>query len=367
MVDGHKKNVINSELSFNDLLTFFISQKLNFFRILISSIISGIVLALLSPIEFTSVVSVVQAGSGGKNTKGGITALAGLAGIDLGGSSESSLNPLLYNKVVNSIPFQQKLINSKYDFIGFDEPVSYQRFFDESKRPIGEILLKYTIGLPSLILGSFSKNDDISSRLSDDSTWALNEIEMKRINKLRQNVGISVDTKSGLISISATLPERVAASQMADMILNNLQEFVIRTKLSQINQKVKYLEERYLETKASFEETQILLAEFKDSNVSLSSARAETEEQRLRDEYDLAYSLYQEIAKQLETTKIELKDSTPIFSVIDPATVPTDKSSPRRAMIVFVWLFLGIILGILFIYLKLIWLRLKAQMNVSNL
>ena len=56
-------------------------------------------------------------------------------------------------------------------------------------------------------------------------------------------------------------------------------------------------------------------------------------------------NLYSELATQLEQAKINVKETTPILTVINPVTIPLQKSKPRRAMILFGWMFFGVVLG----------------------
>ena len=59
----------------------------------------------------------------------------------------------------------------------------------------------------------------------------------------------------------------------------------------------------------------------------------------------MAFTVYNELAKQLEQAKLALKESTPVLTVIDPVVVPQQRSEPRRGMIMAVFLFLGLIIG----------------------
>lgn len=44
--------------------------------------------------------------------------------------------------------------------------------------------------------------------------------------------------------------------------------------------------------------------------------------------------------------KIKVEQNTPVFTVIEPITVPPKKSNPNRPMIPFISLFLGGIIGV---------------------
>ena len=75
-----------------------------------------------------------------------------------------------------------------------------------------------------------------------------------------------------------------------------------------------------------------------------------TRQTQLQSEYNLAYNLYLELAKQLETQKIKVQEDTPAFISIEPVSIPLDKSKPNKVMIIAIWSFLGIILGISVIF-----------------
>jgi uncharacterized protein involved in exopolysaccharide biosynthesis len=73
---------------------------------------------------------------------------------------------------------------------------------------------------------------------------------------------------------------------------------------------------------------------------------------------DLKFSetLYEAIARQYEFAKIDQAHEGDMFQVVDPATVPEKRSSPKRAKVLLECLGAGLILGILFALL-LAWLQ----------
>ena len=52
------------------------------------------------------------------------------------------------------------------------------------------------------------------------------------------------------------------------------------------------------------------------------------------------------MAKQLEQAKIQVKETTPILTIIDPVTIPLERSKPKRALILVLFTFLGGFAGI---------------------
>ena len=67
-------------------------------------------------------------------------------------------------------------------------------------------------------------------------------------------------------------------------------------------------------------------------------------------EYNLAFGVYSELAKQVETQNIQVKEDTPIFTVLEPVSVPNLKSKPKRGKILVIWIFTGLLFGIVHVY-----------------
>ena len=55
---------------------------------------------------------------------------------------------------------------------------------------------------------------------------------------------------------------------------------------------------------------------------------------------------------QLEQVKLQVAKDTPVFSFLKPVVVPTEKSAPKRSLIVIIWLFLGVVVGIGYVLAK---------------
>ena len=66
--------------------------------------------------------------------------------------------------------------------------------------------------------------------------------------------------------------------------------------------------------------------------------------QVLQNEMNLAFSVYNQFAMQVEQAKIELKKESPIFSTLNPIEIPSSKSEPIVWKIVFKYFSIGIIM-----------------------
>ena len=115
---------------------------------------------------------------------------------------------------------------------------------------------------------------------------------------------------------------------------------------------LEFIQKQYEEAEKSFKEKQIRLAAFQDSNRGLITAVPMTRQSQLQSDYNLAYNLYVELAKQYENQKIKVQEDTPAFITIEPVSIPLEKSKPKKGMIIAIWSFLGIVIGIGTIFAK---------------
>src|SRR5690606_326447 len=91
---------------------------------------------------------------------------------------------------------------------------------------------------------------------------------------------------------------------------------------------------------------------FRGQNQSIISPFLLNEEERLLSQYNLVAGVYNELAKQVENAEIKIKEDTPNFLVIQPATVPIIPSQPNRILILFVFGFIGFCFSLLVVFSK---------------
>jgi len=113
----------------------------------------GVFVAMTTPNEYTATTIMVPQTSGKSSSMGSLGGLAALAGIDLNSASQSGdMSPILYPKILSSIPFKLELMNTPVQFKDFEKPISLFDYIAKNKKTstLGT-LKKYTIGLPGVI------------------------------------------------------------------------------------------------------------------------------------------------------------------------------------------------------------------------
>ncbi|WP_194973846.1 Wzz/FepE/Etk N-terminal domain-containing protein [Aquiflexum lacus] len=341
-------------------------------RLLVSivavSAILGIFVALVMQNEYTAGSTFVPQTSEQGKVGGNLGGLASLAGINLGGlAGGSEIPPSLYPKIVSSVSFRKDLLNATFNIQGNSQPITYQYYYDSIYRPgLIPSISKYTVGLPGLLIKAIKGNKENSTSSNDFGLINVSETEFEHFKRLDKQVSIQFNEKEGFVSLSFSMPERLMSAQMAKFAEELLQKEVIEFKIQNAREQLKFTEERFEEKKVEFEEIQKKLASFRDRNQNLSSALVLNQLEKLEAEYNFAFNIYTELAKQLEQAKLQVSKDTPIFSIIQPVTIPIEKSAPKRPLIVIVFVFLGLILALGYIFGREFLIGVKEQWDTKG-
>ena len=309
----------------------------------------GLFVALVSPVSYTASCTVVP--QSGENKTGGLSGVAAMMGVNLGTAmmSEGTLSPHIYPEIVKSVPFtleiMQTLITtnrSNGKEITLYEYYTNKQYQDKN---VLSSIKKYTLGLPGVLLGSFRKKSPVEeTAFHADSTtvYTLNEKEKKVYEAIQGALRVSVNPKEGYVSLSYSFPEAKPAAEVTDNLYRTLEKYVSSFKSEKLEDNLQFVEESYETDRQDFLQAQSRLAAFQDANRGLATATARSTEMRLQSEFNIAFSVYSELAKQREQARIAVKENQTILTLVNPAVVPHEKSAPRRSIILVGFLFLGI-------------------------
>jgi len=267
-----------------------------------------------------------------------------MAGINLSTATGSELSPKSYSSIISSVPFQLELMKASLNFEKLDSQVTLYDYYTKIK--FGNPFIKYTVGLPSLIVKAIKgekKNKFNTSKANPLYFITDKQIEVQKI--IEKKVGIFVNDKDGCVSLSYSLPEAYAASQLTHIAQELLQRYITEFKIEKAKVDQEFIQQRYEEAKKNYQAAQQQLASFRDRNKFMLTAVAKTDEERLNGEYTLVTGVYSELAKKLEQAKITVMEETPVFTIIKPVSVPIEKSSPNRPLILAISMFIGLVAG----------------------
>lgn len=151
---------------------------------------------------------------------------------------------------------------------------------------------------------------------------------------MRNNIAISVDKKTAVITISVTDQDALICKTMADSIREHLQDFITayRTNKSRID--MNYYEKLVAEAKSDYEDARRLYGKYADANtnVTLESFRLKIND--LENDMQLKYNTYSTLNTQLQAAKAKVQERTPAFTTIKGASVPIKPAGPKRMLFV---------------------------------
>ena len=309
----------------------------------------GVFIAFTSPDVYTVNTIMVPQIQSQDSRMGGLSSLAAMAGFSLNDMTKSTqdLSPLVYPEIVKSLPFHLEIMNAKYDFNGIASPLNLIQFYQDYYDPgILAAVKKYSIGLPGLLLKAIRPSKTPVASGKEIKLLTITPQERGIHNMLYGQLTLLVDSKNGFLTLTVEAPEAIATAQIAQKAQQVLQDRITEYKIDKAKQNLSFVQSRFDEKKREFEQSQERLARFRDRNLNLGSAMARTDEERLSGEYQIAFNVFSELAKQLENAKIKVKEETPVFAIIQPVSVPLERSSPKKAMIMIIWIFLGGIFGV---------------------
>ncbi len=308
----------------------------------------GVIVALLSPKEYKSTSTLMPEYS--TESQGGASSLlsqyGGLLGIS-GGSYNSNSNAIrvdLYPNIVQSTNFQMQLMQQPFYFSDIDTTATLFEYFTElNSAGVLGFVAEYTIGLPGKILGAILPKKELMTSVpgatEESLVLNLSKEEFEVVETLRGKISASLDEESGIVSVTVTLPDNVAAAAVTEYTIRELTEYLTEYRTEKVLRDLTFVEEQLVTAKIRFEEAQQALAAFRERYQGSLSIRNQTEEQRLQSEYQVAFNLYNGLTQQFEEARLKVQEETPVFKTLEPVQVPlNDETSGAMILIVFIML-----------------------------
>ena len=362
-----KKKLQNDEIDFILLFSKLWNQK----KLILKT---SIIFFLISIVYSLSLMNIYEASSTfyphySNVENSSIKSLAGIAGLNLSAETSSNVPTNLYPNLIESSPFKNNILNQK--IILNNEEITYKNYLQtkNKKSSIFNIIIDYTIKLPIKLLSLIRKKISIvvnkeeieinNKKIQDYIILSQEDYELQKI--LDKTISLEVNEKDGFIKLSVTDESPHIAAQIAKKSEEILQESIINYKIKNIKSVYDFTVEQLEASKKSFYNLQDNLASFKDRNQNIKTDIFLNQLNRIQKEYDIASSVYNDLALNKEKTAIEVKKNTPIFTIIDPVTLPIEKSYPKRTSIVLKFTFLGFILIIVLILIKEPFIIIKNQ------
>lgn len=328
-------------------------------------LLAGVVYLLGARDEYTAGAQLMPEEQSETPSIGNLDVLEEFGGL-LGGLSAGSLldkpNALpiqIYPEIAKSTPILLQLLDQQVRSPDLQQPRTLRAYMADHKpfslwEGIGEGLG----ALSTLVTGGVpDARTPVVGR--DSSIIYLSRSEMKIVEDLQERVTADIDKKTGILHISVTLPDPYISAQVARSAVEALTSYITRYRTNKLEENLAFVQNRYEEAKANANDAMNNLASFRDRNQNLARRLAQTEEERLQAEYDLAFNVYSSLATKLEEAKIKVQEETPVFQVLQPVTLPLEQSRPKTLLVLTLSLLLGVIAAVAIVANDVTWARIR--------
>ena len=297
---------------------------------------AGLVVAFSIPKEYS--VTVTLSPESGKSSTGGLASAASMLGLgNISTGDADALNISLFPDILASDPFALELYEmpvtpDKGETLPLNEYMKTQRV------PWWKWLMRLPGKAVRGVMSLFRESSDAERELDP---FRLTPDEAGRLRAIKDAMSAVVDKKSSVTTITVTMQDAVVAATVADSVVDKLQTYITNYRTKKAKDDFRYLEELYRERQKEYYDAQQQYATYVDGNKSLYTHRSMVEGERLQNDMNQAYQIYNQVAAQLQVARAKIQEAKPIFAVVNPATVPVRASSPKKMMILAGFIFLA--------------------------
>lgn len=287
----------------------------------------GVAVAVLTPAEYVCVAKIMpEMGSGSGDMFKRLASVAGFNGMNMGNEEEvDAVRPDLYPNVLQSTPFMLHLM---------EQPVTTS---NGQLVSIGQLVMpteQARWSLSRLMGRNHSNAVNRSSTAKLAGPVRLTTRQRDLVEDISERIGTRLDTRSGVITITAKMPDATASAMAAQVAMDYLTKYVTNYRTEKARQDLLFYEQRLQEARQRYQAAQLNLFRYNDQHKSLVLQTATMERQRRDAELTIAQTVYTELSHQFEKAKLTVQERTPVFKVLEPAQVPLERASPRRTVMV---------------------------------
>ena len=328
------------------------------------AVVVALIVGFSIPKEYTTTVMLAPEVEGGSRSLGGLSALAGMAGINMNaGESSDALYPELYPDIVSSVGFTTELFPvSVEDEEGELKTTLYNYLKEEQRSPWWSAILSFPFKCIGWITSLFQDEEEKVGQGIDP--FRLTEDETDVVKILNERISVSVDKKTSVITLSVTMQDPLISATMTDTVMQKLQNYITEYRTNKARHDLDFTQKLYDEAQKKYYVAQQAYADYVDMNQNISLRSVQTRQERLQNEMNLAYNLYNQTAQQLQLAKAKVQENTPVYTIVQAATVPLKASKPSKLMLLVGFVFLAGVMSVGWVLFgKGLWSSLKQSIH----
>lgn len=269
-----------------------------------------------------------------------LASMASMFGVNLtgaAGNSTEALFPTLYPDLMNSVTFHTTLFSIPVHRDREDSVMTYYDYLLKGqKAPWWSEAIGATTKAVFSLFGSEKKKEK-----KDVNPFRLTKQQAAIAKSMEKRIVCDVDKKTMVITIDVTDQDPLICATMADSVQQRLQDFISDYRTKKARKDLEFCQKAYDEAKQRYDEARRKYAYFTDGNQRIFLETVRSEQSKLSQEMMIQSQMYTQASAQLQQAELDVQKETPVFAVLEPATVPVRKAGPSRAKMCIVFLFLA--------------------------
>lgn len=312
----------------------------------------GLIVAFSIPKEYMTTVKLAPETEDAAKKISGLGGLAAMAGINLGAASGAdAISPDLYPDVVQSTPFLLELFpieikDKKENFSG----TLYEYMDAHQRKPWWGYIIKLPVKALQAVIKLFSTEEVAPTGTVNPFHLTLDQEDV--VQALKNRISASVDKKTLVITVSVQMQDPLISAELTKVVLEKLQNYITSYRTRKVKNDLEFTEKVFSEARDAYYKAQQAYATFEDANRNIISSSYRTEQERLKNEMTLTFNVYNTLAQKLEQDKLRVQEQTPVYTIIEPATVPLKASSPKKLLILIGFVFLSLFGGSAYLFVR---------------
>jgi uncharacterized protein involved in exopolysaccharide biosynthesis len=270
---------------------------------------------LFKKVSYTSTASFVPEGSQDPAASG-LAGIAGRFGIQLGAATQGQ-SPQFYAQLLGSRAILAPVVT---DTFTVDE----------------------TNGRPRVLLDILGVKGDTPAKRA-----------AKGVTELRRLTGMSISDRTGIVTISATTEWPSLSHGITQRLLTRLNDFNLHTRQRQAGEERRFTEERLKEARAALSQVEDRLLNFVQRNRSFqNSPELSVQYDHLQRDVQLQQTVVSALAQSYEEVRMREVRDTPVITVIEESSTPTEPNARGRVKRGLLGMFLGGLFGVFLILVR---------------
>tara|TARA_B100000767_G_C19773161_1_gene541185 strand:+ start:1268 stop:2305 length:1038 start_codon:yes stop_codon:yes gene_type:complete len=333
----------NEEMQLKDILIklseyklYLLKKKSSIISASMLFLIIGLLYELNSDVNYNAELTFVVESDQSGGSLGAMSGIASQFGFDIGSGSANStfsqqniLELLKSRGVVVAALMQNGVINGKTDLL-----IEHYLRINQYKEDWDDIPIYFTFH------GELTQtNDSVSGDI-----WRTICVD-KLLIELQSD-------DANIINLSYSSLSDEFAKQFVESLIKQMSKMYVEHQTAQASNTLDFLQDRADSVFVELEIAEEEFAKVKDVNQRIVKATGRLKELQLMRNVEVLGTMYLEIVKNLELSKITLLNNTPIINIIDRPILPLEQSANSKILLSFLGAFLGGFLSISFFVFK---------------